>query len=74
MHDAPMTANVEFEPELLPIKNAAQVLGVSVWCLRSWAYSGRVAHHKVGKLVMIHRDEIDRLIQESERPRTEDSI
>jgi len=59
----------EFEPELLTLKQAAQVLGFSLSGLRRWCYQGRVAYHKLGKLVMISRPEIDRLLAESEHPR-----
>lgn len=55
---------------LLPIKIAAQTLGLSVWGLRAMAYSGRIASHKLGSRLMVSQAEIDRIIRESERPRS----
>lgn len=54
---------------LLPVKVAAQRLGLSVWGARGLCYSGRCASHKIGNRLMIASDEIDRIIAESERPR-----
>lgn len=54
---------------LVPVKIAAQRLGLSVWGLRAMAYQGRIASHKIGSRLMIAESEIDRIIIESERPR-----
>jgi excisionase family DNA binding protein len=68
VHDAAMSHDV-FESELLTLKQAAQVLGLSTWTLRSWIYQQRVSYHRMGKLVMVARAEVDRLLAESEHPR-----
>lgn len=54
---------------LLPIKVAAERLGLSVWGLRAWVYSGKCASHKIGDKVCLSEDEVNRIIAESERPR-----
>jgi hypothetical protein len=54
---------------LLPVKIAAQRLGLSTWGMREMAYSGRCASHKVCNRLMIAEDEVDRIIASSERPR-----
>lgn len=56
---------------LVPVKKAAERLGLSVWGVRAMAYSGRIASHKVSTRLMISEDEIERVIAESERPRME---
>jgi excisionase family DNA binding protein len=63
----------EIKPRLLSVKVAAGELGLSVWTLRAWAYSGRIGSHKVGNRLMIAPEEIDRIISESERPRLQDA-
>ncbi len=57
--------------QLLSIKAAADALGLSVWTLRSWAYSGKVSSHKLGSRLLVSQAEIDRILTESERPRLE---
>jgi len=59
------------ETLLLPVKDAAKELGISVWWLRRKAYEGEVASVKLGRgrKLLIPRSEIDRLIQEGTRPR-----
>ncbi|TCK75876.1 helix-turn-helix domain-containing protein [Acidipila rosea] len=55
--------------QFLTVQQGAERLNVSVWTLRSWAYAGRIASHKFGSRLMISRQELDRIIRESERPR-----
>jgi hypothetical protein len=56
--------------ELVGLEEAARILGgVSIWTLRSWAYKGKVASHKLSTRLMFDRAELDRVISESERPR-----
>jgi excisionase family DNA binding protein len=55
--------------QLLPMKDAARVLGISVWTLRSWVYSGRCASHKLGSKVCVSELELSRILMETERPR-----
>jgi excisionase family DNA binding protein len=54
---------------LIPIKEAAKRLGVSVWTLRKKAYEGDVSSVKIGAKLLIPENEITRLIQEGTRPR-----
>jgi excisionase family DNA binding protein len=58
--------------KLLTIQEAADSLGISVWTLRGWAYSGRISSHKLGKRLMVSLEELDRILTESERPRLMD--
>ena len=43
----------EVKPRLMSVRTAAEELGLSVWTLRAWAYSGRIGSHKVGNRLMI---------------------
>jgi excisionase family DNA binding protein len=54
---------------LHPVKDAARLLGISVWTLRKKAYDGDVASVKIGAKLLIPESEITRLIQEGMRPR-----
>jgi excisionase family DNA binding protein len=54
---------------LLPVKVAAERLGVSIWHVRVLAYRGRISSHKIGVRLMISEDEVNRIIVETERPR-----
>jgi hypothetical protein len=53
---------------LLSIKDFAASVGISVWTVRGWAYSGRLALVKLGARLMIPTTELDRLIEENLRP------
>jgi hypothetical protein len=55
--------------DLLPIKDAARQLGISVWTLRKRAYLGDVASVKIGAKLLIPKSEIARIIQDGTRPR-----
>jgi len=55
--------------QLLTVKEAAGVLGLSVWTLRGWAYAGKISSHKLGKRLMVSREELNRILAETERPR-----
>ena len=54
---------------LHPIKEAARLLGISVWTLRKKAYDGDVASVKIGVKLLIPESEVERLIREGTRPR-----
>jgi excisionase family DNA binding protein len=54
---------------LLPVKDAARQLGISVWTLRKKAYEGDVASVKIGAKLLIPESETERLIREGMRPR-----
>jgi hypothetical protein len=53
---------------LVSVNEATQILGLSHWTLRGWANRGMVASHRLSTRLMFDRDEIDRVIRETERP------
>ncbi len=60
--------------KLIDLKSASERLGgLSIWTLRAWAYSGRIASVKVSTRLLIPVEEIDRLITEGTRPRRQRS-
>jgi excisionase family DNA binding protein len=58
------------KPELLPVPEAAEYLGVRERWLRRAIFEGRIGTVKLGRMVRIRRSELDRLVQEGERPAT----
>ena len=56
------------ERKLFGVNEAAEILGFSPWTLRSWAYSGKIASHKVSTRLMFSKQDLDDLIQTSRRP------
>jgi excisionase family DNA binding protein len=54
---------------LLTVKKFAELLGLSPWTIRHYAYSGRISSVKLGTRLLIPTSEIDRLIEENMRPR-----
>jgi len=69
MKKAKLNESTARECRLLPVREFARVIGVSVWTARAWAYAGRIASVKVGSLLQVPCDEVDRLIAEGLRPR-----
>ena len=55
---------------LLGISRAAHSLDISPSTLRSWCYAGKLASHRIGGRRLIALTELERLIRESELPRT----
>jgi predicted site-specific integrase-resolvase len=56
-------------PRLLPVKDFAAQSGFSIWTIRQWAYSGRIASVKFGRgRLMVPSTELDRIIAENLRP------
>ena len=53
---------------LLPLKEGAEFLGVSIETLRKWAQNGDVETHKLFGRRLISEDEIIRLIELSRQP------
>ena len=53
---------------LVPLKEAADHLGVSLWTLRQWIQLGRIESHKLYGRRLISEDEICRLIEASRVP------
>jgi excisionase family DNA binding protein len=62
-------ATSEVMPQrLIPVKEWARVMGISVWTARQWAYSGKISSHKLGTKLSIPVSEVDRVCAESVRP------
>ncbi len=56
------------EPRLVPILDAAKIIGVKPGTLRVWGYAGQIKTVKLGRKVMIPSEEIDNVIQNGIRP------
>ena len=54
---------------LLPVKDAARQLGISVWTLRKKVYGGDIASVKIGAKLLVPESEMVRLVREGMRPR-----
>lgn len=59
---------IETRKKLLTVAEFADPLGVTVACVRRWLLERRISRVKVGRLVRIPADELDRLISEGFRP------
>jgi len=53
---------------LLPLADAAEVLGISVHTLRQWIQMGRIESHKLYGLRRVSEDELLRILEESRIP------
>lgn len=62
------------EQKLLPVKDFAQSLGVSIWTVRSWCYSGRISSVKLGAKLLVPIEERERIIRENTRPAVGDQV
>lgn len=61
----------EIEPiqqRLLSVKDWARIMGISVWTARQWAYTGKIASHKLGTKLSIPVSELDRVCADTARP------
>ncbi len=56
------------QAKLLSVGQFAEALGVTVACIRRWLLERRLSCVKLGRLVRIPADELDRLIAEGLRP------
>jgi excisionase family DNA binding protein len=63
-----MLAIEPLQQRLLPVKEWARVMGISVWTARQWAYSGKIASHKLGAKLVIPAGELDRVCAATARP------
>lgn len=54
--------------KLYSVPEFANLLGVTVACVRRWLLERKIGRVKVGRLVRIPADELDRLITEGYRP------
>jgi excisionase family DNA binding protein len=55
------------EPHVVPIRwytlnEAAMRLGVARTALYQWLQAGRVPHHRFGRLIKIHPDDLERFV------------
>lgn len=55
--------------KLYSVKEAAEALGVSVALIRKWVSQKRIDYMKMGALVKIKAEEIERLSNEGPRPK-----
>lgn len=62
---------LEKRKELLSVRDAAEALGVTVACLRRWVLERKISYVKLGRLVRISSDELDRMIAAGTYPRRE---
>jgi excisionase family DNA binding protein len=53
---------------LLSIPDFAAALGVTIACIRRWLLERKIACVKIGRLVRIPADELDRIVAEGYRP------
>jgi excisionase family DNA binding protein len=53
---------------LLPVKQFAEQLGISIWTARAMCYDGRCASVKLGRKLLIPESEVERLIKSNYRP------
>jgi excisionase family DNA binding protein len=56
------------QQNLLAIPDFATALGVTPACIRRWLLERKIASVKVGRLVRIPADEVDRIVQDGFRP------
>jgi excisionase family DNA binding protein len=54
--------------ELVSVPQFADVLGVTQACVRRWLLERKIAYVKLGRLVRVPREELERLIAEGFRP------
>jgi Helix-turn-helix domain len=60
-------------PLLLGVQKAGEMLGLSPWTIRQWCYTGKIASYKMGTRLMVSQSEIDRILNDSLRPRLQDA-
>lgn len=53
----------------VPLKAAAEILGISPHTLRMWNRKKRVTSYRISKKIMFSTDELERIVREGERPR-----
>ena len=64
-----MSAAIKNErPPLRTLPQAAEALGVTVACLRSWIYRREIQYLKIGRLVRISDDVIQKIIDRAVIP------
>ena len=61
------------ESPWLTIEQSAQYLQVSVGTVRNWIWQRRIPHAKRGKVVRLHKTDLDKWLRIGERPEHADS-
>lgn len=67
--DREVQAVEQVAPLLVSTEELARRLGVSPFTIRDWCRNRKIASHKLGTRLLVPREEIDRLLAESLRPR-----
>ena len=57
---------------LYSVKSAAERLGMSAWTFYAWLSCGRLKGVRIGRRVLIRESELERLIQDTVKPRRSD--
>lgn len=52
-------------PQLVNLKDAAEELKVSIHTLRSWIYQRRLPHVKLGRRVLLRREDLESLVNKN---------
>lgn len=73
MEAAGSTAPLNNNAMYCSVDQAEIITGLSRWTWRSWAYSGKIASHKMGARLLIPISELNRVIAEGYRPRVEEA-
>lgn len=63
-----ITNNTKDLDPLVPIPEAAQVWGVSIWTVRAWIQGGKITSNKLGGRRLIPLSEVRRLIETTRVP------
>lgn len=58
---------IDAQRHLLFRREAAAMLGVSMRTLDQWIADGKIQPTRLGRLVKIHRNEVDRIVREGVR-------
>jgi hypothetical protein len=56
------------EPKFMGVEQAEAYSGISKWSWRRKAYSGEISSYKIGKRLILSKDEIDRVLAAGYRP------
>ncbi|WP_297346052.1 hypothetical protein [uncultured Mobiluncus sp.] len=55
-------------PRLIPILEAAKIIGVQPGTLRKWGYTGQVKTVRLGRKVMVPREQIESIVKNGIQP------
>jgi len=59
------------EEQLLDLKQASDMLGLSIYTISNWVQKRKIAHVKLGRRVLIKRTDIEALIEKGSVPARE---